>query len=676
MSISTVESISINGSQNFLGGQIYDLKFSRGFNGQPSTVDASIVAESRKYETPYLNYTSPYHIDIGGVYQFDFFAYKYCISDGTQGRLLNVSFKDGVNKLSRYWIAPVGQVCSHPNVIFIGTIPNNGGFATNQAQGVNQTTSFTINPTQTFLLPGEKSVPFGSYNYEEFQKGTAFLGIPLIKSNNFVRITQEGTVLDVFNYFMNLYGYSWYIDAGQIKLIDLKRPVVIDSSLINTLETHARRLSSNLCVSNDNNFVRGAVALEDTDNSNDSSDGSYVLTAAQALWNGADAVETQSFNLDGKSSDVNFLGVPLLAGYGGKAALYAYHSQQLYFAYIFSKHGLEAALQAIGLVTYDSFKLTDVPSTELQNNQFLDSSAPFDSNSATDVQVYTTTSVTQDGVQSFYERDKLLGEILVKGYYTIQDVNPSVQWALGSPTALNQNTKCSEIQQLNGLIFDDATIGSKTSQNVWLLSFPTAIDFSGLNETFLAKVNNFFPQKIPFSAKALGKDDAQFSIVRVDTKDKDTIKNIPNLTYDTSSTRYIQGNLNSADIRLGNITQKEIPIYGLGGRRILACNIPPVFPETSNLDIVTFENIQDEVPNVKAFVAQNAYSKNNPDVQYEVNVRGINLGFIITPEQGLEGINVSLDENGYNTSYHLSSNREVPPNPESLRGLKQFSPIT
>lgn len=686
MSISVVESITINGSQNFLGGQIFDLKFQRGFNGQPSTVEAKIIAESRKYQIPDLNYTSPYHIALGTVYSFDFFAYRYCISDSSQGRIMTVYFKDiGITKLSRYWIAPVGQVCNHPNVIFVGTIPNGANFnSVNQAQGVSQSTPFPISPTSVLEFGStEKSVPFGSFNYSEFQLGTAFLGIPNIPSNNLVRITQEGSVLDIFNYFMNLYGYSWYIDAGVIKLVDLKRPTVLSDSLINSLETHVKRLSSNICTSIDNNYVRGAVALDDgeNDDANDPNSGSFVLSAAKALWDGTDNLSTDvGINLDGQQTNVNFLGAQLLGGYGPKAALYAAHSPQLYFAYLLKKYDLETAIQALGFTVYGSFAMNNLPSTAsaLTTNQCSDSSSPFTSTTCASVVAMVATSLSDEGSQSFYDRDRLLGEVLLKGYYSIKDINPSVQWGIGSPTALNPNTKFSEIPQFNGLIFDNSTIASTTTQNVWVLTFPTVIEYN-FNATFLERINRIYPQKLPFAAKLFSSDetfnDSKFFIIRVDANDVEQIT-IPELKYPPSSILYVQGTLNSTDIRLGNVTQKDIPLYGLGGRKIIACNIPAVKSETSSLEIVTFENIQDKVPNVKTFIAQNSYSKNNPDVQYEVTIRGISLGFVITPEQGLENISVSLDENGYNTSYSLSSRRELPPNPDSLKGPKQFSSIT
>jgi len=78
MAISRTESITINGSQYFLGGVVYNLSYARGFNGQPSSIEASIIAESKNYQEPDLSYTSSYHISLGGIYEFDFYAEKFC----------------------------------------------------------------------------------------------------------------------------------------------------------------------------------------------------------------------------------------------------------------------------------------------------------------------------------------------------------------------------------------------------------------------------------------------------------------------------------------------------------------------------------------------------------------------------------------------------------------------
>lgn len=695
MSITTVESIAINGSQNFLGGQIYNLRFGRGFNGSSSTIEANIVAESKNYQIPDLNYTSPYHISLGGIYNFDMFASRYCISDGQNGRLLSVFFEDNIRKLRVNWIAPVGQVCAHPNVIFCGSVPNGNAFGSvNQAQGVVQTSSFSSSPTSSFTdsfaLRGVKDVPFGSYNYAEFQAKTAFLGIPSIQSNNLVRITQEGTVLDIFNHFMNLYGYSWYLDAETIKLIDIKKPLNIDGSLIASMEAHPRRLSSNMCVDISNNYVKGAVALDDgqNDDPNDPNSGSFVLSAATALWDGTDISTSLEGNiLLEKDSNVKILDVPILGGYGPKAAMYALFSPQLYFAYIHNKYGVDAAVQAMGYQTYTNQTL-DKLTGELKDNQVGSSSSPFNTEQSQKVKVLVSTNVSNAGIKSFYERDKQLGEILKQGYYVVKDINASVQWAEGNPILLNPDMKFSEIPQFAGLISNNTTIKSKTTQFVWLLSFPVEPDFSSFenNKTFLEQINSTYLKVIPFNAGTVDSQfsDSKYEIIRVDTNGAPQAAfNMPNLTFSSSrrqtnysSIRYVKGDLNVKDIRIGNVTQKDIPIYGLAGRKIIACNVPAVKPETSNLEIVTFENLQDQVPNVKSFIAQNTYSRNNSDIEYEWVIRGITHGLDVTPEKGLDNISISLDENGYTTSYHFSSKREVPPEPEALKSILQFSTIT
>lgn len=613
MPIYTTENISINGSQLFLGGVVYTLSYNQGFNGQPSTVEAGIVSAPQSYQIPVRNFTTPYNIQIGSVYNLKFFCYKYCISDSQSGKILNVFFQDGVGRLQRKWIAPKGSVCPNPNVILIGSVIDN------------------------------KTV---SYSYSQFQAATASLGIPAIQQNEYVRINDQGTVLDIFNRFMAIYGYTWYMENDVIKLIDIKVPIEISQGMA-ILESNSRKLSSNLCQDISNNFVKGVVALDEQD---EDADGS-LLSAATSLWDGTEG------------NQPNIKGAQIFGFYGPTAALYATHSPQMYFAYIWSKFDLLTALDAMGMDVAENIRLDLVPA-DLLSNQTASPGSPYTLSNAINGRAIVYSDKAVYGAESAYEKDKRLGEVLLRGYYTIQDFNPSVQWFEGSPNLLEKNTIIKEIPDIGPLTFDNNKVSSLTTDSLWLLQFPVQIEYP-FSDEFVQQINSMFPGDVNSSASLIDDQytDNKFRLAIVNTSNESSLiaGGLPEINYPIAPIRYVAGDVNiSQDIRFA------VPTYGLNGRQITTCLIPPLSDESSRIEIETFENLTFAVQNVNLFIQQNAYSRNQDDTIYSCEIRGINTSSVITPEMGLDSVDIRLDgDNGYISSYNLSSKRERPPTQES-----------
>lgn len=671
MAIYNTEGIKINGSQNFLGGQVYTLNYEQGFNGESSAVEAGIVAASANYQIPVLGFKTPYNINIGGdgrgiqpEYKLKMYAYKYCMNDGQNGRILTVYFKDNVNRFRKYWIAPIGEVCSSPNVILLGSP------ISNEESGGN---------------PDQKII---SYNYSDFYASTQFLGIPLITSNEYTRLNSQGTVLEVFNQFMNLYGFSWYLDEDdQVILIDIKKPIDISDSIAR-LETHPRKLNSTICEDISNNFARGVVALDDITEEDVEN---LIINDAIPIWDGTD------------ENDALFLGNSFNSFYGPVAALYALMGEEVYFSYIWSKFGLQSALQAFGYHIWDEFTLLNAPSDLKTSLSSADvDNAPFKGLppvQLSNVSIFVTSQDDQSlKTITAFEKDKALGELLKNGYYTIKDINPTIQWLEGSPSLLNPETKLKDLSEFGGLLPYEKRIRDIQQNNVWLLKYPknvgsnqpTVVDIildkltpvveSPFTKALMIQIHQRYPQKIPTGIdKIYGGPDTTKSYILVDINNTNGIAPpaLPKISYPFGATRLVAGIAKSPDdIRF------PLPSYGLNGRKITQCSIPDITEDKdiASIDVKTMENLTTKIQDVDAFIAQSVFKRKQTDKSYTADVRGITSRVApdddsLTPKDGLDSFSIRLDgENGYSTSYSLTSKRTVPQEIETFRP-KQKSTI-
>lgn len=651
MAIYKTEQIKVNGSQFFLGGVVYSASYNKGYNGQPSTLEVSIIAQNGVYEEPVLGFKTPYSIVLGGngvdiqpSYTLHFYAVKYCITDGQSGKILNVSFMDGTNLLRRKWVALKGTVCVNPNVILLGTIA----------------------PPSSANSSGDRIL---SYSYSEFQAATAFLGIPNIPSNEYTRLTDSGTVLDVFNHFMNLYGYAWHLEDGKIQLINVRIPTSVDEG-VRILDTSTRILNKSICKDISNNYVRGVVAIDVDTGSPDS----FILKIAPALWDGTDV------------SSPNFLGFSLATGYGARAALYALQGREAYFAYIWKSQGsIQTAIEAMGYKVYSNELLSNVSS--ILERQAAEPNPVVKRDKSQNFHLFVV-SANQSDAQSSFDKDLILGEILLQGYYILRDINPSVNWLEGQPEFLKRDMRLSEISQFKGLIDDKRKISNIITDNVWLASYAQKIIIK-FSEAFTEKLNNAYCKQLPFSVPTTfpGYDakfaKGQYFLLQVDKTDEtEVINNLPKINYsfpviagpgsgDTvpatnnysfPATRGIVGDINPAsDIRF------SVPAYGMAGRKITACNIPNPTDTSSYLEVDTKENLLYTIIDPLTFIQQNVISRDQTDVQVSYEIRGISTGLTITPEMGLDTISIRLDgSDGYISTYNLSSKKAVLPNVETL----------
>lgn len=712
MSIYQTDLITVNGSQRFLGGVVYNASYTQGFNGDYSTLDLDIVSETRNYQNPNLSFKVPYNIKLGNNINLTMYAYKYCIDDGQNGKILRVSFRDGIDKL-KTWLIGLKSIFtgqSFPNVILLG------------------------NTTDDLIKNGLPLSQFDHYSYQQFQEKTAFLGIPNIPSNNYMTTNLQQNVIEVFNYFMQAYGYSWYLGTDNIiHLIDIKKPIVINPTVLNNFETHTKKLNSQNCFDIGNNKARCALALSEND------DSIGILSFARPLWEGT------------------FLGIPFKIK-DLNSCIAATLGIKVYFAYMVLKYGWAEALNSIGYKIKDAARF-DTSKAELflykaqrdktnlfSNEKGANGTGPNKQNFCALVyQEYEN----NDEVP-FYIAEKI-GNVLRKKLYTVSNgfSNLDISWNVGSSQLLDPTTKMSELPEGISDILDfskvtsmggnttpdSVTIGDFTSTDTYLLTFA---DSNVENKTRLAVkpnsgVSNFIsigqnppnlikitdtlqPATVAIGAyspgtTSLGGNQAPPNIFiggsPLSEEQKRAIQagliaalklfpntlDIPASTFDPKydDSTYKICILNDTSV---NTSVVQIPdfsavrrsikgtgstkaslqnsVYGINNKIVVGKVLPNISDLTSEIELVIYENLSLQDVDASQYLQQVAVNRNQIDQHYSCTIRGISLGFNVTPLDGLNNISISLDSNGYTSVYSLSTRQ---PEPAAIETFKQKFPI-
>lgn len=682
--------IALNGSNKLFGGFIYSANFHQGFNGEPSTLDVDIVNDSQKYQEPILNYKTPYNIKLGNDVQLSMYAVKSCIDDGENGKILRVSFQDGTFRFKRYWIGLKGLYngLDIPNVIQLGK---------------------TFDDLIKLKLPSSQ---FDHYSYDEFQAATAFLGIPQIPTNQYMTTNLQGSVTSVFNFFMEAYGYAWYLDfEGNVRLIDIKKPTILNSGIISQFETHSKRLSSSNCSDITNTVARGAVALENSGTQVN------VLNGAISFWNGY------------------FLGVPFKVFGDMNSCSAATLGRELYFVYMVMSWGWFDALKSIGYRVQELVPITDSRCSTLKNILINDKNSIYyktgDGLPDENLWVLIYKDLPQKELTE-YEIASKIGTLLKRKMYYITNsfINFDVQWQNGSSQMLDKNASISESVEFSDALdfeignYRNDKLSNLTSSDVYLMTFndrvvpinapgqylvvnPTSravepLSYSSSNndiievpdsrrafgrgiiessssllsnttlfndgipaqgqaldainkalQDFQSLALTALPMEVPILAKDIDPKyvTPDYKVAVINNVFKGLSKNykvalpIPNYAYYTKS---VYG-IGSPKAEFANT------IYNIETKRLIGKNIPTVGDNTAEFEIISFENLIEEWVNPTDYLNQAAFSRDNINQTYTCNLRGISLGFQVTPLDGLIGIQIDWGTDGYRSSYSFST---------------------
>ena len=109
MSKIKVANITLNGSNEYMGGKIYYCNFSPSFSEKPSEVQFNVINEAGSYQTPPLNLTTPVKVQIGSLNLGDMFPYKYKNRYSSQGTFLEINFIDPSFILDKIFVGLNGK---------------------------------------------------------------------------------------------------------------------------------------------------------------------------------------------------------------------------------------------------------------------------------------------------------------------------------------------------------------------------------------------------------------------------------------------------------------------------------------------------------------------------------------------------------------------------------------
>ena len=107
--IKKIESITINGSNKYAGGFIYNISFDPSFAEKPSEITINVISEKGTYTPPKLDLKSPADIKIGSLSLGNFFLYKHRKRHSSQGTILELHFYDPSLVLDKFWVGLISK---------------------------------------------------------------------------------------------------------------------------------------------------------------------------------------------------------------------------------------------------------------------------------------------------------------------------------------------------------------------------------------------------------------------------------------------------------------------------------------------------------------------------------------------------------------------------------------
>jgi hypothetical protein len=107
-----ISKVTVNGSNKYLNGYIYDVNFQPSIGAGPSRLTISVVSEDGNYGTATLTVRQPSQINIGTI-NLNMYPVKYTKKESEQGKILQVEFVDGSFILEKIY---VGLIKKHWNI--------------------------------------------------------------------------------------------------------------------------------------------------------------------------------------------------------------------------------------------------------------------------------------------------------------------------------------------------------------------------------------------------------------------------------------------------------------------------------------------------------------------------------------------------------------------------------
>ena len=246
------------------GGFVFALDFSMGYADSPSKLTYKVVSSSGTYTTPSIGSSC----SVGfGDFSFDGRVFSYEIEESTSGKILSITLVDNSVILDKLYVVVfrpglfgkngVSSTASLPVVFtaddsYYDLKDNGSGFSlvkvTFNNGSVNRTVRSHNGMVGDLIIVGSEEPPdtkcevaSTSYTFNDL-KGvvnvSGFSSCPI--TNSEVRKTYEGTLRSVLNSWCQDFGYSFYWDYRNNKIVffDLKNSIfsipdsVVDKSII------------------------------------------------------------------------------------------------------------------------------------------------------------------------------------------------------------------------------------------------------------------------------------------------------------------------------------------------------------------------------------------------------------------------------------------------------------
>lgn len=230
-----IEEVKINGQTKPFGGYIYDMNYSVGFNGTPSSLDVTLVNESGQYNFGKSNLSVKNTTNIiFGNKSLNMYPVKFDEENSSRGKFIKISYLDGSIILDQFAIT---QKFKHPD--------GESCFAIGDCYKSSNSSQLNTDNNKYYLITKvEKLTKFDPngkilYSPSDFRKilnskvstkNSSVLGV-----SDFL-IDYVGTFNDVLKKLAEDLGFSYYwSEDDQLVFIDAKSPISVNSSKINKI---------------------------------------------------------------------------------------------------------------------------------------------------------------------------------------------------------------------------------------------------------------------------------------------------------------------------------------------------------------------------------------------------------------------------------------------------------
>jgi hypothetical protein len=308
-----IDTVTVNGSNKYLGGYIYDVNFKPSIGQEAATLTVSLVSEDGRYANPILTVKQPSQIRIGNL-SLNMYPIKYTKKDSPQGKILEVEFTDGsfyldkiyVGLIKKHWNVPRGNFYQrftiNKNFIILGRelhpcdTDKDGRLSPQEIRDSDPCDPCPSCPpeklnkqTKCDELSFQKIFDV-AYNFYEFLDGLAAMGkfsvqkpqIPESQIKQYIR-DYTGTARTVLDSWCSDLALSYVYDSSSNLLFfkDISNDLKVNESAIKNLVESAstKVISKEIEESMENTLSHGSLSLYERDGQLKS----YNCTKSQSL---------------------------------------------------------------------------------------------------------------------------------------------------------------------------------------------------------------------------------------------------------------------------------------------------------------------------------------------------------------------------------------------------------